>query len=66
MKEGWVAMDKNGKWWWFPLKPYPYMTSYEWLFRSSDEDKEAIFISGVVDIASVNDWTESLIKVGGK
>lgn len=22
LKPGWVAMDKNGEWWWFEAKPY--------------------------------------------
>jgi len=64
MKDGWVAMDKNGEWWWFPFEPY--MTSYEWLLRGGDGYEEAIPISDMFDIAPADDWTKSLIKVGGK
>ena len=64
MKKGWVAMDKNGKWWWFPFEPY--MKSYEWLFSGGNGYEQAIPISVLFDIAPADDWTKSLIKVGGK
>ena len=62
MKDGYVAMDKNGEWWWYPSEPY--MTSYEWLFNG--EYREAVFISRMFDIAPAADWTKSLIKVENK
>lgn len=66
MKDGWVAMDGDGDWWWFPLEPYLSMTYYEWSFMGGDGYKEAIHISAMFDIAPADDWTKSLIKVGGK
>ena len=64
MKEGWVAMDKSGEWWWYPLEPY--IKSGEWWFRGGGEYLEAILISSVFDIVPADDWTKSLLKVGGK
>ena len=64
MTNGWVAMDENGKWWWFPFEPY--MKSYEWLFSGDTGYEQAIPISVLFDIAPVDDWTKSLIKVGGE
>ena len=63
MKEGWVAMDKNGEWWWYPVEPY--MTSYDWLFRNDDSYKDAVPISTLFDIAPVDDWEKSLMRVEG-
>lgn len=63
MKKGWVAMDKSGEWWWFPVEPY--MVCDEWLFRGGDGYKEAIHISAMFDIAPADDWIKSLIKVKG-
>ena len=63
MKEGWVAMDKNGSWWWFPMKPSIYKR--EWLF-SGETEEDGVCLSSVFDIAPADDWTKSLIKVDGK
>lgn len=60
MKKGWVAMDKNKKWWFFRVKPEA--TTNVWL--SSDIVEECL--EGIFDIAPADDWTKSLIKVGGK
>ena len=60
MKKGWVAMDKNKKWWFFRVKPEA--TTNVWL--SSDIVEE--YLNDIFDIAPADDWTKSLIKVGGK
>ena len=64
MKKGWVAMDSDGEWYWFPLEPY--IKSDEWLFRGGSGYLEATCISSLFDIAPADEWTKSLIKVGGK
>ena len=60
IKKGWVAYDNTG-WWWFPKKPF--IKGDEWFFIGNGE---AIDINVVFDIAPADDWTKSLIKVGGK
>lgn len=57
MKKGWVAMDKNGRWFWYKRKPKKY--DDEWI------GDEAGTIWYEFDIAPADDWTKSLIKVGG-
>ena len=57
MRPGWVAMDEGGDWYWYLDKPEIedagcYSTS---LCYSSLE---------MFDIAPVEDWTQSLRKVG--
>lgn len=61
MKEGWVAMDKNGEWWWYSEKPFPYVI--QWHVQGG---KTGFFDNAMFDIAPADDWTKSLIKVGGK
>lgn len=61
MKKGWVAMDSNGEWWWFPIEPF--MRNQEWIFRGKTEE-EGVYLSGVFnDIAPADDWKKSLIEV---
>lgn len=59
MEKGWVACDKSGHWTWFADKPEMYR-DYWW-------ETETYFIDLYVcfDIAPADDWTKSLIKVGG-
>ena len=64
MKDGWVAMDGDEEWWWFSVEPF--MIDDEWWCRSGYGYKETIHISAMFDIAPADDWTKSLIKVGGK
>lgn len=59
MKKGWVAMDKNKKWWFFRVKPEA--TTNVWLSRGIEEE----YLNNVFNIAPADDWTQSLIKVGG-
>lgn len=60
MKKGWVAMDKNGEWWWYSEKPSPY--GIQWHVQ---DGKTGSVDNDVFDIAPADDWTESLIKVKG-
>lgn len=59
MKKGWVAMDEDDSWWWHEKEP-----------RHTGEDHWYNFGELVClycfDIAPADDWTKSLIKVGGK
>ena len=59
MKDGWVAMDKDGNWSW----SYDLPTIYKDKFGSMLSRVE---LYRVFDIAPADDWTKSLIKVGGK
>lgn len=62
MKKGWVAMDKNGSWWLYSKKPF--IRGEHWY----EEGNSSIGLidNDVFDIAPTDDWTKSLIKVGGK
>ena len=57
MRPGWVAMDKDRVWYWFSIEP---KVEYRAWFG-----KELCYIClGCFDIAPVDDWTQSLRKVG--
>lgn len=64
MKDGWVAMDSRGNWWWFEMKPVKGKEYKLWHHRSSSYLD--LRLSVAFDIAPADDWTKSLIKVGGK
>lgn len=63
MKPGWVAMDENGDWYWYLEKPkfFPMNKVWKPTFASTCKINNECF-----DIAPADDWTKSLIKVGGK
>lgn len=61
MRDGYVAMDKNGDWNWWECEPNIKYGLY-WI---NGEGRGAC-ISESFDIAPADDWTKSLIKVGGK
>lgn len=64
MRPGWVAMDKNGNWRWFIRKPYIPASGevLEWVMRKSSPYN--IKTLSMFSIKNVDDWTESLRKVG--
>lgn len=60
MRDGWVAMNGNGIWYWFAEKPV--LEEYIW-------DCNCYYIIDISDIFNIKpakDWTKSLMKVGGK
>lgn len=61
MKKGWVAMDKDKHWWWFSKKPVINKEDCDWYINCEMGDVSVPF-----KIAPADDWTKSLIKVGGK
>lgn len=60
MEKGWVAMDKNGEWWWFRDKPVFEGVNWQPYFNSDCHCLYELF-----DIAPADDWTKSLIRVKG-
>lgn len=65
MCDGYIAMDKNGDWRWFIRKPYiPASIKYpsSWFMRRSSPYN--IKFLGMFIIARVDDWQQSLRKVG--
>ena len=61
MRKGWVAMDKYGLYVWYDKKPV------------ISKRRGAFMVTGFTacpldafDIVPADDWTKSLIKVGGK
>ena len=62
MRKGWVAMDKDGRWWWYKRKPSINNLNVYWLSKGVP----GIIDKDTFDIIPADDWTKSLIKVGGK
>jgi hypothetical protein len=60
MKDGWVAMDKSGEWWWYSEKPF--ICGEQW--HTEGNESTGLIDNYVFDIAPADDWTKSLIKVG--
>ena len=66
LKKGWVAMDKDGQWWWFCKKPNGKNKYGRWRFpkaplsfpRGLYAERLSLF-----DIEQVEDWKDSLRKV---
>lgn len=56
MRPGWMAMDKNRRWSYFPYKPRIIGVSW---WGNNHETSLSMF-----DIDPVDDWTQSLRKVG--
>lgn len=63
MNDGWVTMDKSGEWVWWEKEPTH--TDDMWVKPYSNSSKWRT-LSLMFDIAPADDWTKSLIKVGGK
>ena len=60
MRAGWVAMNKQGLWWYFPDEPLLNMGSLCW---NKTGAKFPSLLNGFA-IAPVDDWMQSLRKVG--
>lgn len=60
MKKGWVAMDKDEVWYWHRKKPKKERKPWDYWNGKGYEYELCMF-----DIAPADDWTQSLIKVGG-
>jgi len=60
MKDGWVAMDNGGVWNWWEHKP-KMKHDFCWWAQTG----YLCCLSDGFDIAPADDWTKSLIKVGG-
>lgn len=64
MRPGWVAMDKNSDWHYFVRKPYIPASGRvsRWVMRrSSPYNIKSLYM---FCISRVDDWTQSLRKVG--
>ena len=63
LKKGWVAMDSNGWWFWFNRKPSINEEYGQWQSKNAQYvDLDLLFLK---DIAPVEDWKKSLIRVTG-
>ena len=59
LKKGWVAMDKDGQWWWNSRKPYLYLT-----MGCYDNHRGQWSRLNCFNIAPFDgDWKDSLRKV---
>lgn len=63
MKKGWVACDYGGNRWWFSAQPKLKICNGYW-DCSGKYCEEIPYIFN--NIKPAEDWTKSLIKVGGK
>ena len=58
LKKGWVAMDKDGEWFWYECKPFKEM-----IFWDSNEGRfENMFFP--VNLKPADNWEESLMECG--
>ncbi|MEE0060471.1 MAG: hypothetical protein UE295_06565 [Acutalibacteraceae bacterium] len=64
MRDGWVAMDKDKEWWWYSEKPF--ICGEQWHTEVDSSTGTGMIDNSVFDIPPADDWTKSLIKVGGK
>jgi hypothetical protein len=63
LKPGFVAMDKNGVWAWYKLKPDVFVCYSEWL-PASEELGGATVLYGFDIAAFAGDWKDSLMECG--
>jgi len=61
IKCGFVAMDKDGSWWWFEKEPIPSEEISQWLLFYGDVEKLTLF-----NIEPAKDWTKSLMRCGNE
>ena len=60
LKDGWVAMDEDKRWFWYAQKPNLLKINGIWKTISSSTCELTI---EAIDIVPALDWTESLIKI---
>ena len=66
LNNGWVAMDNNGRWWWYSEKPKP-VKKYKWWSNHQYSEYTCISTIDKKPIAPFDgDWKDSLIKVEHK
>lgn len=61
LRKGWVAMDKNGVWYWY--KTEPYIKDSLGIFVAYDDESPCIIGSGF-PIEKASDWRTSLRECG--
>ena len=65
LKDGYVAMDENGNWWWYKLKPRAYKRRKGW--KAVTGQNMRLNTLEMKDIVPFDgDWKDSLIKVEHK
>lgn len=65
LKPGYVAMDENGNWWWYKLKPKAYKRCKGWKAVTGQNMKlDTIEMKDIKPFGG--DWQDSLIKVEHK
>lgn len=57
MRPGWVAMDKDGKWYWYEKSPEEELSYFNARYGS-------FALLKMFNISPVDDWRKSLRKVG--
>lgn len=61
LEDGWVAMDKDGAWFWYDINIKPFMDDNEWW---NNEKTCGLFCFNITPFDG--DWKDSLIKVEHK
>lgn len=61
MKDGWVAMDEEGKWYWYEEKPVFDKELQQWIPVYGISE----MLNVTFDIAPADECTKSLIQVKG-
>ena len=61
MRPGWVAMDGDKRWFWYSNMPIAIKRLKQWTWNGNVKSYPLLF-----KIAPVDDWTQSLRKVGNE
>lgn len=70
LKKGWVAMEKDGGWYWYERKPFISGTGRYWCANIDDYEGDFYKLYDIGFIKKIKrfkgDWKDSLIKVEHK
>ena len=64
MKKGYVAMDKDGEWTWYNVRPKTNLKKEIWETSAWEAIWFRMNLALLEKIEPVEDWTKSLIEVG--
>jgi hypothetical protein len=65
MRDGWVAMDKDGDWYWFEEEPHYNIEEEVWMLHccQNPRHEEICLPVCMSTIKPVSNWTKSLIRI---
>lgn len=60
LKDGWVAVDKDGTWGWYVTKPTKEDIYWYW----GDAGYKCVVLSDIFNLEPADDWEKSLMRCG--